>query len=96
MKAKSIVSAALAVIVLSALAVSPALAGPKFKFRLATLTPKGSTWMNTMEAMGAAINEKSGGQIEFKWFPGGAMGDEKDFLKELKKTLPIKDEVYSI
>ena len=23
------------------------------------------------------------------------MGDVKDFLKELKKTLPIKDEVYS-
>jgi hypothetical protein len=23
------------------------------------------------------------------------MGDEKDFIRELKKTLPIKDEVYS-
>ncbi len=25
----------------------------------------------------------------------GPMGDEKDFLKELKKNLPIKDEIYT-
>lgn len=84
MKSGSILSAALVVILIALLSSGHAFAGSNFKFRMATLTPKGSTWMNTMEAMGAAIHEKSGGQIEFKWFPGGAMGDEKDYIKRMR------------
>lgn len=87
MKARSILSAALVIILAALLSSGPAHAGAKYRFRMATLTPKGSTWMNTMEAMGAAIYKKSGEQIEFKWYPGGAMGDEKDYIKRMRTQI---------
>ncbi|HDQ13220.1 MAG TPA: hypothetical protein ENN41_00190 [Sediminispirochaeta sp.] len=51
--------------------------------------------------------KKLGGEKYYKYFTVARrsieecdsyepMGDEKEFLRELKKTLPIKDEVYSI
>jgi hypothetical protein len=50
--------------------------------------------------------KKLGGEKFYKYFTVArrsieecelyeAMGDEKEFIRELKKTLPIKDEVYS-
>ena len=84
MSIRRILSIALIAAVVTAGFSGYAFAGAKYRFRLATLPPKGSTWMNTMEAMGEEIKEKSGGEIEFKWFPGGAMGDEKDYIKRMR------------
>lgn len=50
--------------------------------------------------------KKLGGEKYYKYFTVGRrsieecdryepMGEEKDFIRELKKTLPIKDEVYT-
>ncbi len=50
--------------------------------------------------------KKLGGEKYYKYFTVARrsidacdmyepMGDEKDFIRELKKTLPIKDEVYT-
>ncbi len=87
MKARSLLSIFLSVTLIIAFTGSSAFAGAKYRFRMATLTPKGSTWMNTMEAMGAAISKKSNGQVEFKWYPGGAMGDEKDYIKRMRTQI---------
>jgi len=50
--------------------------------------------------------KRSGGEKIYKYFTivrrtmvsckyYDAMGDEKTFIKELRKSLPIKDEIYS-
>ena len=52
--------------------------------KFATLAPDGSTWMNVMNEFSAALKEKSGGAINFKIYPGGIQGDEKDVIRKIR------------
>lgn len=52
--------------------------------KFATLAPEGSSWMNTMTAMNKDLMEKTGGQVKFKFYAGGTMGDEKDVVKKVR------------
>ena len=56
-------------------------------FRIAALPPKGGTYMNAMDAFSAEIKEKSGGAVSFRFYPGGSMGDEKDYIKRMRINL---------
>jgi TRAP-type C4-dicarboxylate transport system substrate-binding protein len=53
------------------------------KIKIATLAPEGSSWMNTFHAIDAEMQEKTDGQISFKFYPGGVLGDEKDMLRKM-------------
>ena len=44
-------------------------AGTKIKF--ATLAPEGSTWMNVMDDFSRAVKDSTGGELEFRIYPGG-------------------------
>jgi TRAP-type C4-dicarboxylate transport system substrate-binding protein len=61
---------------------TPALAATSIKF--ATLAPEGSTWMKVMRDLDAELQEKTGGQLKFKMYPGGISGDEKDVVKKVR------------
>jgi len=52
--------------------------------KFATLAPDGSTWMNVMKDFSTALKEKSGGTINFKIYPGGIQGDEKDVIRKIR------------
>ncbi|MDE1976578.1 MAG: TRAP transporter substrate-binding protein DctP [Elusimicrobia bacterium] len=52
--------------------------------RFATLAPEGSTWMNIMTEFNAELKEKTGGQLEFKMYPGGVQGDDRDVVKKMQ------------
>lgn len=52
--------------------------------KFASVAPDGSTWMNIMEEFAEEVTEKTGGAIEFKFYPGGVSGDEKDVLRKMK------------
>jgi len=52
--------------------------------KFATLAPDGSTWMNVMKEFSQSLQEKSKGKIQFKIYPGGVQGDEKDVLRKIR------------
>ncbi|PKL90570.1 MAG: ABC transporter substrate-binding protein [Candidatus Goldiibacteriota bacterium HGW-Goldbacteria-1] len=56
----------------------------KTVIKFASVAPDGSTWMNIMEEFAEEVTEKTGGAVEFKFYPGGVSGDEKDVLRKMK------------
>src|SRR5919202_6020585 len=52
--------------------------------KFATLAPEGTPWMNTMQEMNRELQEKSGGQVSFRFYAGGVAGDEHDVLRKIR------------
>lgn len=52
--------------------------------KLATLAPEGSSWMKTFSALNAEVTKKTENRVQFRIYPGGVMGDEKDMLRKMK------------
>ena len=61
----------------------PGLAEP-IVIKFATLAPEGTPWMNIMEEMNREIQEKSGGQVVFRFYAGGVAGDERDVIRKIR------------
>lgn len=57
---------------------------PRTLIKFATVAPDGSTWMKKMRDYDKEIREKSGGEIGFRFYPGGVAGDELDVLKKMR------------
>ncbi|MBI4425369.1 MAG: TRAP transporter substrate-binding protein DctP [Elusimicrobia bacterium] len=69
-------------VALAALLSAPAGAQDVIKF--ATLAPEGSTWMKVMAEFNKELQEKTGGKLRFKFYPGGVSGDEKDVVRKMR------------
>jgi TRAP-type C4-dicarboxylate transport system substrate-binding protein len=69
------------VVTLLALAAAPA---PAAVFKIGTLSPSGSSWMKTMEAAADRVAEETDGRVEFKFYPGGVMGDDETVLRKIR------------
>ena len=52
--------------------------------KIATVSPDGSAWMTKMRAGAADIKTRTGGRVEFKFYTGGAMGNDKAVLDKIK------------
>jgi TRAP-type transport system periplasmic protein len=52
--------------------------------KIATLAPEGSSWIKTFQALNAEIMKKTGNRVQFKIYPGGVLGDEKDMLRKMQ------------
>jgi TRAP-type C4-dicarboxylate transport system substrate-binding protein len=52
--------------------------------KIATLSPPGSTEMKLLREGGAAVAERTEGRVEFKFYPGGVMGDDKAVLRKIR------------
>ena len=61
----------------------PGLAEPVV-IKFATLAPEGTPWMNIMEEMNRELQEKSAGQVSFRFYAGGVAGDERDVLRKIR------------
>ena len=57
---------------------------PRYLIKFATVAPDGSTWMKKMREYDKEVREKSGGEIGFRFYPGGVAGDELDVLKKMR------------
>ena len=53
-------------------------------FKIATLSPDGSFWMQQMRKGAKDIQQKTQGRVKFKFYPGGVMGDNKAVLRKIK------------
>jgi len=53
-------------------------------FKVATLSPDGSFWMKTMREAGKEVAAATEDRVQFKWYPGGVMGDDKAVLRKMR------------
>ncbi len=70
--------------VLAALLSSP-LAASAQELRLASLAPADSKWGTLIQELATKVAEGTGGQVKFKLFLGGKLGDESKVVKKLGK-----------
>jgi TRAP-type C4-dicarboxylate transport system substrate-binding protein len=79
MKGRSIVSSFIAG-GLMALAVNSSAA----VFKIATVSPDGTSWMKSMRAAAADITVQTDGRVKFKFYPGGVMGNDKAVMRKIR------------
>ena len=53
-------------------------------FKIATLSPDGSFWMQKLHEGGDEIAKKTEGRVKFKFYPGGVMGKDRDVLRKIR------------
>ncbi|MDP7354852.1 MAG: TRAP transporter substrate-binding protein DctP [Desulfobacterales bacterium] len=58
-------------------------AGKGVVIKMATLAPEGSAWMQIFNELNAEIKKKTDGNIRFRLYPGGVLGDETDMLRKM-------------
>ncbi len=71
----------LSVALLLLLAGSPASAA---QFKIATLSPDGSSWMKAMRGAASTIEAQTEGRVTFKFYPGGVMGSDEAVLRKIR------------
>lgn len=54
------------------------------RFKIATLSPEGSIWMEKMRDGAEALARRSNNRIQIKYYPGGVMGDDKAVLRKIR------------
>ena len=53
-------------------------------FKIATLSPEGTSWMKLLRGAAKNIDARTDGEVKFKFYPGGVMGDDKAVLRKLR------------
>ena len=61
-----------------------ALPAPATTFKIATLSPAGSAWMNILRAAAEEVDAATEGRVAFRFYPGGAMGDDWAVLRKIR------------
>jgi TRAP-type C4-dicarboxylate transport system substrate-binding protein len=56
---------------------------PPTVIKLATLAPEGSAWIQVLKAAADETQQKTGNAVQFKIYPGGVMGDERDMVRKM-------------
>lgn len=60
-------------------------AGGEIRWKLATLAPKGVGWAQHIEhVLLPAIDQATDNALQMKWYWGGIMGDDEDFIKKMR------------
>ncbi len=54
------------------------------EFKLATVAPEGSQWMQEIRAATADIKQRTSGRVIVKLYGGGVMGNEKQVLRKIR------------
>ncbi len=52
--------------------------------KIATLSPEGSAWMKVLRKHAGNVEQRTGGAVKFKFYPGGVMGDDKTVLSKMR------------
>lgn len=59
-------------------------AAPKHLFKIASLAPAGSVWIQQFENFAREVEEKTGGEVGFRVYPGGVMGDDQAMFRKMR------------
>ncbi|RZU47587.1 TRAP-type C4-dicarboxylate transport system substrate-binding protein [Fluviicoccus keumensis] len=52
--------------------------------KIATLSPDGSGWMTKMRAGAGEVDKRTQGRVQFKFYTGGTMGNDRSVLSKIK------------
>ena len=58
--------------------------GQKHTIKFATLAPEGSTWMNIMREFDRELRQETNGEVGFRIYGGGVLGDELDVIRKIR------------
>jgi len=71
--------------------VPPAAAQPKekaykpiYEIKMATLIPEGTSWAEELHHFNAEVQKRTAGEVRFRFWFGGVMGDEPDMIRKLR------------
>ena len=53
-------------------------------FKIATLSPDGTVWMQKMREGASELAQKTDNRVKIKYYPGGVMGDDKAVLRKIR------------
>ncbi|MFT6309801.1 MAG: TRAP-type C4-dicarboxylate transport system substrate-binding protein [Porticoccus sp.] len=53
-------------------------------FKIATVSPDGTSWMKSMRSAAADITVQTDGRVKFKFYPGGVMGNDKAVMRKIR------------
>jgi TRAP-type transport system periplasmic protein len=53
-------------------------------FKVATLAPEGSSWLREMRAAADEVAQRTEGRVEFRYYPGGVMGDDATVMRKIR------------
>lgn len=59
-------------------------AKPNHLFKIASLAPEGSVWVDSFKEFAAEVSEKTGGEVGFRIYPGGIMGDDRAMYRKMR------------
>ena len=52
--------------------------------KIATTAPEGTAWMQEMRRAATEIDKRTAGRVQFTFYPGGVMGNEKSVLRKIR------------
>lgn len=70
--------------VLLVLALTLAAPASAVTFKIATLAPDGTSWMQALRAGAAEVEKRTAGRAQFRFFPGGVMGNDNSVLRKIR------------
>ena len=53
-------------------------------FKIASIAPDGTSWMNEMRKGADEIQARTDGRVSFRFYPGGIMGNDKSVLRKIR------------
>ena len=53
-------------------------------FKIASIAPEGTSWMQEMRKGAEEIHKRTDGRVNFRFFPGGVMGNDKSVLRKIR------------
>lgn len=59
-------------------------AAPKHLFKIASLAPAGSVWVEQFDNFAKEVSDKTGGEVGFRVYPGGVMGDDQAMFRKMR------------
>lgn len=59
-------------------------AAPKYLFKIASLAPAGSVWIEQFDNFAREVEQKTGGEVSFRVYPGGVMGDDQAMYRKMR------------
>ncbi len=59
-------------------------AAPKYLFKIASLAPAGSVWIEQFDNFAKEVAEMTGGEVGFRVYPGGVMGDDQSMYRKMR------------
>ncbi|HIJ91297.1 MAG: TRAP transporter substrate-binding protein DctP [Desulfobulbaceae bacterium] len=74
----------LVIVSLAVMAPSGAQAAPRYLFKIASLAPEGSVWAKRFQDFQEEVSSKSNGEIGFKFYMGGVMGDDRTMYRKMR------------